>query len=63
MSVQLHISARTVPVGLQVYEELVPLTEGGGRGAVVEGSGTMFGESSTGGEVVSTEMYEMWFQV
>ena len=63
MSVQLHVSARTVPVGLQVYEELVPLTEGGGRGAVVEGRGTIFGESSTGVEVVSTEMYEILFQV
>jgi len=63
MSVQLHVSARTAPVGLQAYEELVPLTEGGGRGAVVEGSGTIFGESSTGVEVVNTEMYEMLFQV
>ena len=56
MSVQLHVSARTVPLGLQVYEEIVPLTEGGGRGAVVEGRGTIFGETSTGVEVVSTEM-------
>jgi len=36
--------------------EIVPLTEGGGRGAVVEGRGTIFGETSTGVDVVSTEM-------